>query len=115
MQLRCCFSLLLPLYGDEFCYRAASADSKLQTTLCTGSQGYKTNNRGRARVCVSLRVAFCAPVLGLMGNRGEERDGRGFFFIGEGDGESVRIAWWRTDPAVMAAYKLSYYIMRPGQ
>lgn len=28
----------------------------------------------------------------------------------EGGSESVRIAWWRTDPAVMACYKLSYYI-----
>lgn len=99
-----CFSLLLPLYGDECCYRTASTGSELQTTLCTGSQGYKTNNRGlHVCICVCLR-----PVLWLMDNSREEGVGGS---IGEGGSESVRIAWWRTDPAVMAGYKLSYYII----
>lgn len=66
-----------------------------------------------AHVCVWLRVSFLRAGAVTYGQpwRGERWEG----FIGEGDGESVRIAWWRTDPAVMAAYKLSYYIMRPGQ
>lgn len=47
------------------------------------------------------------PVLCLVDNSREERVGGS---TGEGGSESVRIAWWHTDPAVMAAYKWGYYI-----
>ncbi len=46
--------------GDKSCVCPASTDRELQTSLCTGSQGYKTNNRGlHMCICVCLNVCVC--------------------------------------------------------
>lgn len=103
---RSLFLIIVPLFlsGGKSCFSPASAGSQLQTTLSTGSQGYKTNNRG-LHVCI--RVCACVKPVLPMDN---SREGRVGGLVGEGGSESVRIAWWRTEPAVMAAYKWIYYI-----
>ena len=85
---------LLP--GDKCCFSRASTGSELQTAPCTGSQGYKINTRG-LHVC--LCVCACCDLWIIVARRGVGG------CVGEWGSESVRIAWWRTDPAVTTAYK----------
>lgn len=54
-------------------------------------------------MCLCVCPHMClSPVPGPMDN---SREGRVGGSAGEGGSESVRNAWWRTDPAVTAVYK----------
>lgn len=54
-------------------------------------------------MCICVLLSVCLrPVLRPKDN---SREGRVGGLVGKGGSESVRIAWWRTEPAVVAAYK----------